>query len=162
MLPLQEACQRSDMRDCVCMQVCALLQGNGGGYDVRCSAVLVSPTMLLTAAHCVGKCNSMHVLQFCWEGSSRSVLEWTDRTAIPEVQCLQSCSHHIIQACSCRVPERLLLTAAHCSGMHNSRCMRHACTADLLQGFEQNGHTKTAILEASGVSNPPNTRGVQL
>ncbi|WIA19710.1 hypothetical protein OEZ85_005636 [Tetradesmus obliquus] len=27
--------------------------GNGGGYDVRCSAVLVSPTMLLTAAHCV-------------------------------------------------------------------------------------------------------------
>lgn len=36
-------------------KVCALLQADqSGGYNARCSAVLINPSMLLTAAHCAG------------------------------------------------------------------------------------------------------------
>lgn len=36
-------------------RVCALLQQKpGGGYDIRCSAVMISPTVLISAAHCAG------------------------------------------------------------------------------------------------------------
>src|SRR5690348_5957162 len=52
-------------------KVCTLVAVDGGGYDVMCSAVLISPSILLSAAHCAGKRLSA-TLQ--WAPSMRSAL----------------------------------------------------------------------------------------